>query len=105
MEIVKIVSPKIKNYVEYSIIDSMNDNDFSNKLYNTNIKENITISDITFDSCIFNNINLSPKTKITSPISILTLLGTIKSLTNTLVSLSLFVSMYPVSGVSCFKAS
>ena len=53
----KIVSPKIKNYIEYSIIDSIKDNDFSNKLYNTNIKENIIISDITFDSCIFNNIN------------------------------------------------
>ena len=53
----KIVSPKIKNCVEYSIIDSIKDNDFSNKLYKTNIKENIIISDITFDSCIFNNIN------------------------------------------------
>ena len=55
----KIVSPKIKNCVEYSIIDSIKDNDFSNKLYKTNIKENIIISDITFDSCIFNNINFS----------------------------------------------
>ena len=33
----KIVSPKIKNYIEYRIMDSINDNDFSNKLYNTNI--------------------------------------------------------------------
>ena len=55
----KIVSPKIKNCVEYSIIDSIKDNDYSNKLYKTNIKENIIISDITFDSCIFNNINFS----------------------------------------------
>lgn len=55
----KIVSPKIKNYIEYSIIDSINDNDFSNKLYNTNIEDNVIISDITFDSCIFNNINFS----------------------------------------------
>ena len=55
----KIVSPKIKNYVEYSIIDSIKDNDFSNKLYNTNIEDNVIISDITFDSCIFNNINFS----------------------------------------------
>lgn len=30
----KIVSPKIKNYVEYSIIDSMNDNDYLKNLLN-----------------------------------------------------------------------
>ena len=55
----KIVSPKIKNYIEYSIMDSINDNDFSNKLYNTNIEDNVIIRDITFDSCIFNNINFN----------------------------------------------
>lgn len=44
----KIVSPKIKNCVEYSIIDSIKDNDFSNKLYKTNIKENIIISEYNF---------------------------------------------------------
>ena len=42
----KIASPKIKNCVEYSIIDSINDQEFSNKLYNTNIEDNIIISDI-----------------------------------------------------------
>ena len=55
----KIAGPKIKNCVEYSIIDSIKDQEFSNKLYNTNIEDNVIISDITFDSCVFNNINFS----------------------------------------------
>ena len=35
----KIVSPKIKNCVEYSIIDSIKDNDFSNK-YDVRFNDN-----------------------------------------------------------------
>ena len=37
----KITSPKIKNSIESNILDSIKENNFSNKIYNTNIEDNI----------------------------------------------------------------
>ena len=37
----KITSPKIKNSIESNILDSIKENNFSNKIYSTNIEENI----------------------------------------------------------------
>ena len=54
----KIVSPKIKNYVEYSIIDSIKDNDFSNSIFTESKIKNISLYNSTFNETEFIRTNL-----------------------------------------------
>ena len=55
----KLNKPKISNCVEKSILDALNENEFNNCYFNTNTKEKITISNNTFDTCIFENIDFT----------------------------------------------
>lgn len=53
----KIAEPKISKCIENDLLTAYQDNDFSNSIFDKNINENIKLSDITFDSCIFRNID------------------------------------------------
>ena len=55
----KISSPKIKSCIEGDLLDSIKYGDFNNKLYSNNIDGSVVVSDVTFDSCIFEDIDFN----------------------------------------------
>ena len=53
----KFNKPKIAKCIDKKIADCMIDNEFSNGIFNEEIDENIKLESITFDGCVFENIN------------------------------------------------
>ena len=55
----KIQEPKVSRTQEYNLLDAYKENNYNNMLFKNNINEYIKISNNTFDSCIFNNIDFN----------------------------------------------
>ena len=55
----KIVKPKINNPMLQDINTCLKNNEFYNAIIKNKIRNNVVIKDITFDSCIFENVDFS----------------------------------------------
>ena len=53
----KIVKPKINNPMLQDINTCLKNNEFYNAIIKNKIRNNVVIKDITFDSCIFENVD------------------------------------------------
>ncbi|MDE6473476.1 MAG: pentapeptide repeat-containing protein [Clostridia bacterium] len=55
----KVSEPNIKNCVDGDFSKAFVDNEFNNQIYKVSSLQGVTISDVTFDSCIFQGINFT----------------------------------------------
>jgi len=51
--------PKVLKCIPQKLLDCIDDNIFSNYIFQENVENDIRIVDVTFDSCIFNHIDFS----------------------------------------------
>ena len=55
----KITKPKISSCIDKDLLDAYYEYEFNNYKFSKNIEEKITISNTTFDSCIFEKIDFT----------------------------------------------